>query len=90
MILHTVISAYTTMLLACMVDNEVDQCCDGSSDCFVKDIYPKGLLPHCLQNDSFCLVEMESVLKVIEPPATGMGHQYILHEKTQTSITELF
>jgi hypothetical protein len=68
----------------------VDQCCDGSSDYFVKDVYPEGLLPHCLQNDGFCSVEMESILKVIEPPATGMGHQYILHEKTQTSITELF
>jgi hypothetical protein len=78
------------MSLLRVVDNMVDQCCYSSSDCFVKDIYPEGLLPHCPQNDGFCWIEMESILKEIGPPATGMGHQYILHEKTQTSITELF
>jgi hypothetical protein len=33
---------------------------------------------------------MESTLKVIQPLATGTGHQYMLHEKIQKSITKLF
>jgi hypothetical protein len=44
--------------------------------------YPEGVLPQCLQNDGFCSVELESILTVIELPVTGMGRQYILHEKT--------
>jgi hypothetical protein len=33
---------------------------------------------------------MKSILKIIQTPATGTGHQYILHENMQKNITELF
>jgi hypothetical protein len=55
---------------------------DDSSDCLVKFMHPEGPSPsfHWVQKD-ICLVEMESVLKVIQPLTTGTGCQYILHEK---------
>jgi hypothetical protein len=58
---------------------------ESDSGCFVKDMYSEGPSHHCL-----CWVEMESMLKVIQPPATGMGHQYTFHERTQATITNLF
>jgi hypothetical protein len=53
-------------------------------------MHPKGQSPffHWPQKNNICWVEMESVLKVTEPPTTGTGHQYIL-QRTE-KVTKLF
>jgi hypothetical protein len=45
---------------------------------------------HWPQKDDICRVEIESTFKVIQPPTTGTGCQYIFHERIQKSINELF
>jgi hypothetical protein len=58
---------------------------DDNSDCLVKFMHPEGPSPffHWPQTDDICWVEMQSILKVIQPSTTGTGRQYILHEKIQ-------
>jgi hypothetical protein len=38
---------------------------------------------------SFHRVEIEDILKVIQPLTAGRGHQYIFHESMHKSITKL-
>jgi hypothetical protein len=56
-----------------------------NSNYLLKFMHPGGPSPsfHWPQKDDICCIEMESILKVIQPSTTGTGCQYILHEMIQ-------
>jgi hypothetical protein len=64
---------------------------DDICDCLVKFMHPEGQSQsfHWPQKDNIFWVEMESILKAIQPLTTGAGHHNILHENTQKSIIKL-
>jgi hypothetical protein len=61
-------------------------------DTLIQFMHPDGPSPsfHWPHKDDICQVEMESILKAIQPLVTGTGCQHILHEKIKKSITKLF
>jgi hypothetical protein len=56
---------------------------DNNSDCLVTFMQTEGPAPsfHWLLKNDICWVEMDSILKIIQPLIAGIGCRLILHEK---------